>query len=229
MATSSNAINASLYTGLHFDFIRDTAPVASIARTPMVMTVAPSFPAKTVAEFIAYAKANPGSINMATAGKGSSLHLAGELFMAMTGVKMTVVHYREIYIPDMLAGRMQVVFSPIPTMIEQIRAGKLRALAVTSSAPSPALPGVPPIAATVPGFDAVIWNGMVAPKGPPADVVDTLNRAVTASLAEPGVMAKFANLGSVPKAMTPAEFGKFVVEDTEKWAKVIRAANITVG
>lgn len=229
MATSSNAINASLYTGLHFDFIRDTAPVASIARTPMVMTVAPSFAAKTVAEFIAYAKANPGSINMATAGKGSSLHLAGELFMAMTGVKMTVVHYREIYIPDMLAGRVQAVFSPIPTMIEQIRAGKLRALAVTSSAPSPALPGVPPIAATVPGFDAVIWNGMVVPKGTPAGVIDTLNRAVTASLAEPGVMAKFANLGSVPKAMTPAEFGRFVVEDTEKWRKVIRAANITVG
>ncbi len=229
MATSSNAINASLYTGLHFDFVRDTAPVASIARTPMVMTVAPSFAAKTVAEFIAYAKANPGSINMATAGKGSSLHLAGELFMAMTGVKMTVVHYREIYIPDMLAGRMQVVFSPIPTMIEQIRAGKLRALAVTSSAPSPALPGVPPIAATVPGFDAVIWNGMVAPKGTPADAVDTLNRAVTASLVEPGVTAKFANLGSVAKAMTPAEFGKFVVEDTEKWRKIIRAANITVG
>ena len=229
MSTSSNAINASLYTGLHFNFLRDIAPVGSIIRTPMVMAVNPSFPAKTVPEFIAYAKANPGNINMATAGKGSSLHLAGELFMAMTGVKMTVVHYREIYIPDMLAGRVQAVFSPIPTMIEQIRAGKLRALAVTSSAPSPALPGVPPIAATVPGFDAVIWNGMVVPKGTPAGVIDTLNRAVTASLVEPGVTAKFANLGSVAKAMTPVEFGKFVVEDTEKWRKIIRAANITVG
>jgi tripartite-type tricarboxylate transporter receptor subunit TctC len=229
MATSSNAINASLYTGLNFDFIRDTAPVASIARTPMVMTVRSSFAAKTVAEFIAYAKANPGSINMATAGKGSSVHLAGELFMNMTGVKMTIVHYRESYIPDMLAGRMQVVFSPIPTIIEQIRAGKLRALAVTSNAPSPALPGVPTIAGSVPGFDAVIWNGMVAPKGTPPDVIDKLNRAVTASLTDPNVMAKFANAGSVPKTMTPVEFGKFVVEDTQKWGKIIRAANIRIG
>ena len=229
MATSSNAINASLYTGLHFDFIRDTAPVASIARTPMVMAVNPSLAAKTVAEFIAYAKANPGSINMASPGKGSSVHLAGELFMTMTGVRMTVVHYREIYIPDMLAGRMQVVFSPIPTVIEQIRAGKLRALAVTSSTRSPALPGIPVIADAVPGFDAVVWNGMVAPRSTPANVVDTLHRAIAASLAEPQVMAKFANVGSVPNAMTPAEFGRFVVEDTEKWRKIIRAANITVG
>ena len=229
MATSSNAINASLYTHLNFDFIRDTAPIASIARTPMVMTVSPSFAAKSIAEFIAYAKANPGSVNMATAGKGSSLHLAGELFMNMTGVKMTVVHYRDSYIPDMLAGRVQVVFSPIPTVIEQIRAGKLRALAVTSSAPSPALPGVPTVAESVPGFDAVIWNGVVAPKGTPADVIGKLNREITASLAEPQVMAKFANVGSVPTPMTPADFGKFVVEDTDKWGKIIRAANITVG
>ncbi len=229
MATSSNAINASLYTGLHFDFIRDTAPVASIARTPMVMTVNPSLAAKTVAEFIAYAKANPGSINMASPGKGSSVHLAGELFMTMTGVRMTIVHYRESYIPDMLAGRMQIVFSPIPTVIEQIRAGKLRALAVTSSTPSPALPGVPTVAEAVPGFDAVIWNGIVAPKGVSANVVDTLNRAIAASLAEPQVVAKFANVGSVPKTMTPVEFGKFVVEDTNKWRKIIRAANITIG
>ena len=140
-----------------------------------------------------------------------------------------MVHYRESYIPDMLAGRMQVVFSPIPTVIEQIRAGKLRALAVTSSTRSPALPGIPVVADAVPGFDAVVWNGMVAPKDTPANVVDTLHRAITASLAEPQVMAKFANLGSVPKAMTPAEFGRFVVEDTEKWRKIIRAANITVG
>ncbi len=229
MATSSNAINASLYTHLNFDFIRDTVPVASIARTPMVMTVNPSFKAKTVPEFIAYAKANPGGINMATAGKGSSLHLAGELFMNMTGIKMTVVHYRDSYIPDMLAGRVQVVFGPIPTMIQQIRAGKLRALAVTTRTPSPALPGVPSIAEFVPAFDAVIWNGMVAPKGTPPDVVDKLNRAVTASLTDPNVMAKFAHVGSVPKAMTPGDFSKFVVEDTEKWSKIIRAANITVG
>jgi tripartite-type tricarboxylate transporter receptor subunit TctC len=229
MATSSNAINASLYTRLNFDFIRDTAPVASIARTPMVMTVSPLFAAKTVAEFIAYAKTNPGNINMATAGKGSSVHLAGELFMNMAGVKMTVVHYRESYIPDMLAGRMQVVFSPIPTIIEQIRAGKLRALAVTSNTPSPALPGLPTVAEFVPGFNAIIWNGMVAPKGTPPDVIDKLNRAITASLTDSNVVAKFANVGSVPKTMTPVEFGKFIVEDTEKWSKIIRAANIRVG
>ena len=229
MATSSNAINASLYTQLNFDFIRDTAPVAGIARTPMVMTVNPSLAVKSVAEFVAYAKAHPGSINMASPGKGSSVHLAGELFMTMTGVKMTVVHYRDSYIPDMLAGRMQVVFSPIPTVIEQIRAGKLRALAVTSSTRSPALPDIPTVADTVPGFDAVVWNGMVAPKGTPTNVIDTLYRAITASLAEPQIMAKFANVGSVPNAMTPAEFGRFVVEDTEKWRKIIRAANITVG
>jgi tripartite-type tricarboxylate transporter receptor subunit TctC len=195
----------------------------------MVMTVSPSFAAKTVPEFIAYAKANPGSINMATAGKGSSVHLAGELFMNMTGVKMTVVHYRESYIPDMLAGRMQVVFSPIPTIIEQIRAGKLRALAVTSNTPSPALPGVPTVAEFVSGFNAIIWNGMVAPKGTPPDVIDKLNRAITVSLADPNVTAKFANVGSVPKTMMPVEFGKFIVEDTEKWSKIIRAANIRLG
>ncbi len=229
MATSSNAINASLYTGLRFDFIRDTAPVASIARTPMVMAVNPSLAVKTVAEFIAYAKANPGSINMASPGKGSSVHLAGELFMTMTGVRMTVVHYRESYIPDMLAGRMQVVFSPIPTVIEQIRAGKLRALAVTSSTRSPALPGIPVVAAPYPASTPSYGMAWLRREGTPANVVDTLHRAIAASLAEPQVMAKFANVGSVPNAMTPAEFGRFVVEDTEKWRKIIRAANITVG
>ncbi len=228
MATSSNAINATLYSHLNFDFVRDTVPVASVARTPMVMAITPSFPAKTVPEFIAYAKANPGKINMATAGKGSSVHLAGELFMTMTGVTMTVVHYRESYVPDMLAGRMQVVFSPIPTTIQQIRAGKLRALAVTSDTRSQALPDVPTIGEFVPGYEAIVWNGVVAPKGTPAEIVDKLNSAISASLSDPTVMAKFANVGSVPKAMTPAEFGKFVVADTEKWGKVIEAANIKV-
>jgi tripartite-type tricarboxylate transporter receptor subunit TctC len=228
MATSSNAINASLYSHLNFDFIRDTVPVASVARTPMVMAITPSFPATTVPEFIAYAKANPGKINMATAGKGSSVHLAGELFMTMTGVTMTVVHYRESYVPDLLAGRMQVVFSPIPTTIQQIRAGKLRALAVTSDTRSQALPDVPTVGEFVPGYEAIVWNGVVAPKGTPAGIVDKLNGAISASLADPAVMMKFANVGSVPKAMMPAEFGKFVVADTEKWGKVIAAANIKV-
>src|SRR6516225_6414871 len=229
MATSSNAINATLYDHLNFEFLRDTAPVASIARTPLVMTVNPSFPAKTIPEFIAYAKAHPGEINMATSGKGSSVHLAGELFMSMTGVKLALVHYRESYIPDMLAGRVQVVISPIPTIVEQIRAGKLQAVAVTSDAQSQALPEVPTIAEFVPGYEAIVWNGVVAPKDTSVRVVDQLNNAFTTSLADPLVKAQFANVGSVPKAMTPAEFGKFVAEDTSKWGKVIQAANIKLG
>lgn len=229
MATSSNAINATLYDNLNFDFLRDTAPVASIARTPLVMTVNPSFPAKTIPDFINYAKTHPDEINMATSGKGSSVHLAGELFMSMTGVKLALVHYRESYIPDMLAGRVQVVISPIPTIIEQIRAGKLRALAVTSDAQSQALPDVPTIAQFVPGYEAIVWNGVVAPKDTPVGVIGELNSAFNASLADPKVTAQFANVGSVPKAMTPAEFGRFVAEDTTKWGKVIKAANIKLG
>jgi len=227
MATSSNAINATLYA--HFNFLRDTVPVASIARTPFVMVVNLSFPAKTVAEFVAYAKDHPGEINMATAGKGSTTHLAGELFMTRAGIKLTVVHYRESYVPDMLAGRMQIVFSPLPTTIEQIRAGQLRALAVTSETRSPALPDTPTMAEFVPGYEAIQWNGVAAPKGTPVGIVDKLNAAVTASIADPKVIAQFANVGSYPKAMTATEFGKFIVEDTDKWGKVIRAANITVG
>ncbi|MFZ2141376.1 MAG: tripartite tricarboxylate transporter substrate binding protein [Xanthobacteraceae bacterium] len=229
MATSSNAINATLYEHLNFDFHRDTAPVASVARTPLVMAVNPSLPAKTVPEFIAYAKAHPGEINMASAGKGSTVHLAGELFMTMTGVKLTVVHYRESYVPDMLGGRVQVVFSPIPTTIQQIRAGKLRALAVTSDTRSDALADVPAIVEFVPGYEAIVWNGVVAPKNTPVEIIEQLNSTITASLADPQVKAQFAYVGSIPKSMIPAEFGKFVVEDTERWRKVIRAANITVG
>ena len=229
MATSSNAINATLYDHLNFDFLRDTSPVASVARTPLVMTVILSFPAKTVPEFIAYAKAHPGEINIATSGKGSSVHLAGELFMTATGIKLTPVHYRASYVPDMLAGRVQVVFSPIPTIIEQIRAGKLHPIAVTSDARSQVLPDVPTVAEFVPGYEAIVWNGVVAPKNTSAMIIDQLNNAITASLADPWVKAQFANVGSTPKSMTPDEFGEFVAEDTAKWAKVIQAANIKVG
>jgi len=228
MATSSNAINATLYDHLNFDFLRDTTPVASVARTPLVMTVNPSFPAKTVPEFITYAKAHPGKINMATAGIGSSVHLAGELFMTMTGVQLVPVHYRTSYVPDMLAGRVQVVFSPIPTIIEQIRAGKLHSIAVTSNARSQALPDIPTVGEFVPGYEAIVWNGIIAPKNTSAMIIDQLNSAITASLADPWVQAQFANVGSIPKSMTPGEFGKFVAEDTAKWGKVIRAANITM-
>jgi len=228
MATSTNAINATLYDNLKFNFIRDTAPVASIARTPLVMVVNPSFPAKTVPEFITYAKANPGKINMATSGIGSSVHLAGELFMTMTGVELVPVHYRTSYVPDILAGQVQVVFSPIPTTIQQVRAGKLRALAVTSKTRSQALPEVPTIGEFVPGYEASVWNGLVAPKKTPAEIIDKLYKEIDAALTDPQIMARFAEVGSVPKSMTPADFGKFIFEDTEKWGKIIQAANIRV-
>ena len=226
MATSTNAINATLYDNLKFNFIRDTTPVGSIARTPLVMVVNPSFPAKTVSDFITYAKANPGKINMATAGIGSSVHLAGELFMTITGVQLVPVHYRTSYVPDMLAGQVQLVFSPIPTTIEQVRADKLRALAVTSATRSQALPDVPTIGEFVPGYEANVWNGIVAPKNTPAEIIDKLHKEIDAALADPKIMARFTDVGSVPKSMTSADFGKFIAEDTEKWGKVIRAANI---
>ena len=226
MATSTNAINATLYDNLKFNFVRDTAPVASIARTPLVMEVNPSFPARNVPDFISYAKANPGKINMATAGIGSSVHLSGELFMTMTGVKLVPVHYRNSYVPDMLAGQVQVVFSPVPTTIEQIRAGKLRALAVTSRERLDALPDVPTIGEFIPGYEASVWNGLVAPKDTPAEIIDKLYKEIDAALADPKIVARFAAIGSVPKSMTPADFGKFIVEDTEKWGKVIRANDI---
>jgi tripartite-type tricarboxylate transporter receptor subunit TctC len=226
VATSSNAINATLYNNLKFNFIRDTTAVASIARTPLVMVVNPSLPAKTVPDFITYAKANPGKINMATPGIGSSVHLAGELFKTMTSVDLVPVHYNTGYVPDLLAGQVQVVFSPIPTMIEQIRADKVRALAVTSDTRSQALPDIPTVADFVPGYEAIVWNGVVAPKNVPVEIIDKLNREITASVNDSKLMAQFANVGSVPKSMTPADFGRFIAEDTEKWGKVIRAANI---
>jgi tripartite-type tricarboxylate transporter receptor subunit TctC len=188
--------------------------------------VNPSFPAKSVPDFITYAKANPGKINMATAGIGSSVHLAGELFMTMTGVQLVPVHYRNSYVPDMLAGQVQLVFSPIPTTIEQVRAGKLRALAVTSGTRSQALPDVPTIGEFVSGYEASVWNGVVAPKNTPAEIIDKLYKEIDAALADPKIIARFAQVGSVLKSMTPADFGKFIAEDTEKWGKVIRAANI---
>jgi len=228
MATSANAINATLYDNLKFNFIRDTAPVASIARTPHVMVVNPSFPAKTVLDFITCAKANPGKINMATAGIGSPVHLAGELFMMMTGIQLVPVHYRSSYVPDMLAGQVQVVFSPIPTTIQQIRAGKLLALAVTSETRSHALPELPTIGEFVPGYEVSTWNGLVAPKNTPGEIIDKVYKEIDTALADPEIMTRFAEVGSVPKSMTAADFGKFIAEDTEKWGKVIQAAKISV-
>jgi len=226
LATSPNAVNGSLYQNLTFDFLRDIVPVAGIDRVPNVMEVTPSLPVKTVPEFIAYCKANPGKINMASNGPGSASHVAGELFKMMTGVEMVHVPYRGSFLPDLMDGRVQVVFSSIPTSIAYIRVGKLRALAVTSTTPSEALPGVPPVSAFVPGYEAVGWLGLGAPKKTPANVIDLLNKNINAALADAKIQSQLANLGGVPMPMTPGEFGKFLAEETDKWAKVVKFAGI---
>jgi len=225
-AGGANAINATLYENLNFNFIRDIAPVGSIARAPLVLTVNPSVPAKTVPEFIAYANANPGKINMASGGIGSTPHVAGELFKIMAGVDMVHVPYRVNNIPDLIAGQVQAVFAPIPTVIGFIRAGQLRALAVTSAARLGVLPDIPPVAEFVPGYEASTWVGLGAPKNTPAEIVDKLNKASIAILADPAMTTRLADLGGIPMPMTPAEFAKFIADETEKWGKVIRTAKI---
>jgi tripartite-type tricarboxylate transporter receptor subunit TctC len=227
-ASAANAFNATIYDNLNFNFVRDLAPVAGFLRVPNVMVVNMSVPAKTVPEFIAYAKANPGKINMATAGKGSTPHVFGELFKMMTGVDLVTVHYRGggLALTDLLAGRVQVMFDPMGEGIGYVRAGKLRALAVTSVAPSPALPDVPTVAEFVPGYEASGWSGLSAPKNTPAEIIAKLNQEIGAGLADAKLQARLADLGAVPMAMTPADFGKLIADETEKWAKVIRAANI---
>jgi tripartite-type tricarboxylate transporter receptor subunit TctC len=226
MTTSTNAINATLYPNLSFDFIRDIAPVASIGRTPVVMAVNPSLPAKTLPDFIAYAKANPGKVNFASSGNGTPLHLAGELFKMMTGVELVHVPYHGSYMPDLLGGQVQVVFTTIPSLIEYIRTGKLRALAVASATRPDTLPDVPTVGEFVPGYEASAWYGLGAPKSTPTEIIEKLNRATSAVIADPNTKSHLAGLGAVPMSMTPAEFGKFMSDETEKWGKVIRAANI---
>jgi tripartite-type tricarboxylate transporter receptor subunit TctC len=227
-ASAANAFNATIYDNLSFNFVRDLAPVAGFLRVPNVMVVNTSVPAKTVPDFIAYAKANPGKINMATAGKGSSPHVFGELFKMMTGVDLVTVHYRGggPALTDLLAGRVQVMFDPVGEGIGYVKAGKLRALAVTSAAPSPALPDVPTVAEFVSGYEASGWSGLSAPKNTPAEIIAKLNQEIGAGLADANLQARLADLGAAPMAMTPADFGKLIVDETEKWAKVIRAANI---
>jgi tripartite-type tricarboxylate transporter receptor subunit TctC len=227
--TASNAFNATLYDNLSFNFIRDIAPVASIDRTPFVMEVNPSVPVKTVPEFITYAKANPGKINMASNGIGSAGHVAGKLFEMMTGVDMVHIPYRGSYLPDLLGGQTQVTFSPIPTSIEQIRAGKLRALAVTTTMRSEALPDIPTVGEFVPGYEASGWIGFGAPKNTPPEIIETLSREMNAGVADPKMKARLIDLGGIPMAMTPAEFGKLIADETEKWGKVILAAHIKAG
>jgi tripartite-type tricarboxylate transporter receptor subunit TctC len=228
LVTTTNAINATLYDKLNFNFIRDIAPIGSIMRTANVMLVNPSSPAKTVAEFISYAKANPGKINMATAGVGSPPHVYGELFKAMAGVDLISVHYRGggPGLVDLLGGQVQVMFEGIVSSIGYIRAGKLRALAVTSANRLDALPDIPTVGEFVPGYEASGWFGLGAPKNTPAPIIDTLNGEIDAELADPTMKARIADLGGSPMSMTPTAFGKFVADETEKWGKVIRAANI---
>ena len=224
----NNAINATLYEKLPFDFIRDSAPIAGTMRLTNVMEVNLAVPANSVAEFIAYAKANPRKINFASGGVGTSPHLSGELFMAMTGVELVHVPYRGTApaLTDLLAGQVQLLFDNLPGSIGHIRTGKVRALGVTASKRVPALPDVPTIGETVPGYEASVWYGMAAPKDTPPDIIATLNHAVNAVLADPKLQARLAELGGEPMPVTSTQFGKLVAEETDKWAKVIRAANI---
>ncbi len=228
VATPANAVNATLYQKLNYDFIRDTQPVGGIMTVANVMEVHPSLPIKTVPEFIAYAKANPGQINMASGGAGSTPHLFGELFKVMTGISLTHVPYRGAgpALNDLLGGQLQVIFDPIPSSIEHIRAGRLRALAVTTAKRSEALPNIPSVAEFVPGYDASFWCGISAPRNTGSEIVEKLNTEINAILGDPRTRARFADLNATALVLSPAEFGKLIAEETEKWAKVIRAANI---
>ncbi len=224
LVAPANAINASLFEKLNHNFIRDIAPVAGIIRFPNVMVVNPSVPAKTVPEFIAYAKANPGKLNMASSGNGSTIHLSGELFKMMTGVNMVHVPYRggALALTDLVGGQVQVMFDNVPTSAEFIRTGKLRGLAVTGATRSDVLPELPTVGDFVPGYEASAWYGIGVPKDTPAEIIDKLNKAVNAILADPKSKARFAELGASLLAGSPADFGKLVAEETEKWAKVVK-------
>ena len=223
---AANAINATLYPDLNFNFIRDIAPVAAVARTLFVMVVNPSVPAKTVPQFIAYAKANPGKLNMASPGNGTAPHIFGELFKMMAGVDLVHVPYRGDYMADLLGGRVQVAFNPVSSTIEFIRAGKLQALAVTTVTRQEALPAIPTMAEFLPGYEASGWQGIGAPKYTPAEIIGALNTEINAVVADPQVKARFAEIGVEPMSMTPVEFGKFIAEETGKWAKVVKFADI---
>lgn len=224
----SVTVNATLYKELNFNFIRDIVPISMISQLPLVMEVNLSVQARTVPEFIAYAKSNPGRVNMASGGSGSPSHVVGELFKMMTGVNMLHVPYRggAPALTDLMGGQVQVMFSPLPESIATIKAGKVRALAMTSAKRSEALPDVPTVGEFVPGFEASTWQGIGAPKYTPAEIVTRLNKEINAALADPEIKARLANLGSAPMPMSPADFENLIAAETEKWAKVIREANI---
>jgi tripartite-type tricarboxylate transporter receptor subunit TctC len=231
LVNPAHGINATLYPKLSFNFIRDIAPVAGIMRVPNVMEVNPEVPAKNVAEFITYAKANPGKINWASSGNGTSVHLSGELFKVMTGVQLTHVPYRGSApaLTDMISGQVQVMFDNMPSSMSHIQAGKLRALAVTTAQRSPVLPDVPTVAETVPGYEASAWFGLGAPKGTPRAIIDKLNKEVNAALVDPKVKTRLAELGgNTLLPGTPEDFGKVIAEETDKWAKVIKSAGVTL-
>jgi tripartite-type tricarboxylate transporter receptor subunit TctC len=228
VVSSANAINATLYDKLNFVFLRDIAPIASIIRLPFVMVVNPSVPAKTVPEFIAYAKANPGKLTMASGGIGAATHLAGELFKVMTSVDIVHVPYRGLAtsLTDLLGGLVQVTFASVPSSVAYIEAGRLRALAVTSAKRSEALPDLPTVGEFVPGYETSLWLGLGAPKGTPAEIIDKLNQETNAALTDPKIKARLADLGGTVLPGTPADFGKLIADEIEKWGKVVKFANI---
>ena len=228
LTATNDAYNEYLYPDLRYNYIRDIAPVATIGLTPIVMEVNPSVPVKTVPDFVAYAKANPGKLNMGSGGTGTPDHLAGELFKTMAGVDMIHVPYRGAApaVADLIAGQVEVVFSTMPASIEQIRAGKLRALGVTTATRSEAMLHIPAVSEFVPGYEASTWYGVGAPKNTPAEIINNLNKAINAALADPKLIARLSNLGTTTLALSPYDFGRLIAQDTEKWRKVIRAANI---
>jgi tripartite-type tricarboxylate transporter receptor subunit TctC len=230
LVNPANFINASLYTNLRFNFIRDIAPVASFNRVPNVMTVAPGVPAKTVAEFIAWVKANPGKVNLASSGNGTSVHLSGEMFMAMSGAKMEHIPYKGAApaITDLLGDRVQVIFDNMPSIVQHIHSGALRALAVTTATRSPELPDVPTVAETVPGYEASALFGMGAPKKTPPEIIAKLNQEINAVLAEPEMTKRLTELGGAPLISTPEAFGAMIAAETEKWGKVVTSAGLKI-
>ena len=228
LVTSSSAVNEALYEKLNFNFIRDIAPVASISRDPLFMLLHPSFPAKTVSEFIAYAKVNPNKLSMASPGSGTGPHVAGELFKMMAGINMVHVPYRSgaPALTDLIGGQVQVYFGALPVSIEHIRAGRLQALAMTSATRSEVLPDIPTVGEFVPGYEASTWFGFGAPRNTPAGIVERLNKEINAGLADPKLKVRLADLGSAPFVGSPSDFGKFIAEETVKWAKVVKFAGI---
>ena len=226
----NNAISTSLYKKLPYDFIRDTAPVASIMQLTNMMVVPMGLPVKTVQEFIDYCKANPGKVSYASSGNGTSVHMSAELFKALTKVEMTHVPYRgsSAAMPDLISNKVQVLFDNLPSALEQVRGGNLRALGVTSPKRWPSVPDVPTVAETVPGFESVGFYGISGPKGMPPEIIEILNKAVGVALKDPKLVARLADVGGIPKPMTPAEFGKLVADETDKWRKVVEFAGVSV-